>query len=75
VIVNRKLGDNIILKRPNTFSVAACISLWDLDFEISPDKDTYQAGESAKGTLLTRADKSLKVRELKFSVCGKERYE
>ena len=50
----------------------------DLDFGIRLDKVTYQAGESAKGTLITRSDKTLKtlkVRELEFSVCGKERHE
>jgi hypothetical protein len=49
----------------------------DLDFGIRLDKDTYQAGESAKGTLIARSDKTLKtqVRELEFSVCSKERHE
>jgi hypothetical protein len=47
----------------------------DLDFGIRLYKDTYQAGESAKGTLIARSDKTLKVRELEFSVCGKERHE
>ena len=39
------------------------------------EKNTYNAGETAKGTLLIKADKSLKIRKLKFSVYGKERYE
>jgi hypothetical protein len=46
-----------------------------MDMEIRLEKNTYNAGETAKGTLLIRADKSLKVRKLKFSVRGKERYE
>ena len=46
-----------------------------MDFGIRLDKNTYDAGETAKGTLITRSDNILKVRKLKFSVCGKERYE
>jgi hypothetical protein len=46
-----------------------------MDFRIKLDKNIYKAGETAKGTLLTKADNILKVRKLKFSVCGKERYE
>jgi hypothetical protein len=46
-----------------------------LDFGIRLDKNTYEAGETANGTLITNSDKSLKVRKLKFSVRGKERYE
>jgi Arrestin (or S-antigen), N-terminal domain len=46
-----------------------------LDFEIRLDKNTYKAGETAKGTLLINADKSLKVKKLELSVSGKERYE
>ena len=46
-----------------------------MDFGIKLDKNAYNASETAKGTLLTRSDNSLKVRKLKFSVCGKERYE
>ena len=47
----------------------------DMETDIRLEKNTYNAGEIAKGTLLIKADKSLKVRKLKFSVCGKERYE
>jgi arrestin (S-antigen)-like protein len=46
-----------------------------LDFGIRLDKNSYEAGETASGTLFTKSDKNLKVRRLKFSVCGKERYE
>jgi arrestin (S-antigen)-like protein len=46
-----------------------------LDFRIRLDKNTYEAGETVQGTLLAKADKSLKIRKLKFSVYGKERYE
>jgi hypothetical protein len=46
-----------------------------LDFGIKLEKNTYEAGETAKGSLIIEADKSFKVRKLKFSVCGKERYE
>jgi hypothetical protein len=46
-----------------------------MDFGIKLDKNAYNASETAKGTLLTRSDNSLKVRKLKFSICGKERYE
>jgi hypothetical protein len=35
----------------------------------------YEAGETVKVLLLARSDNSVKVRKLKFSVCGKERYE
>jgi hypothetical protein len=45
-----------------------------LDFGIRLEKDTYEAGETAKGSFLIEADKSFKVRKLKFSVYGKERY-
>ena len=37
-----------------------------MDFRIKLDKNTYKAGETAKGTLLIRSDNILKVRELKF---------
>ena len=47
----------------------------DMEMDIRLEKNTYNAGETAKGTLLIRADKSLKIRNPKFSVCGKERYE
>jgi hypothetical protein len=46
-----------------------------MDFKIKLDKNTYNAAETAKGALLTKSNKSLKARKLKFSVCGKERYE
>jgi hypothetical protein len=46
-----------------------------LDFGIRLDKDRYEAGETAKGTLLTQADKTFKVRKLEVTVSGKERYE
>ena len=45
------------------------------DFEIKLEKNTYNAGETAKGILHIKVDKSLKVQKLKFSVYGKERYE
>ena len=45
-----------------------------LDLRIWLDKNTYEASETAKGTLIIRANSSLKVRKLKFSVYGKERY-
>jgi len=45
-----------------------------LDLRIWLDKNTYDAGETAKGTLIIRANSSLKVRKLRLSVCGKERY-
>jgi hypothetical protein len=45
-----------------------------LEFQIKLEGNTYNAGE-AKGTVLIKADKSLKVRNPKFSVHGKERYE
>ena len=47
----------------------------DMETDIRLEKNTYNAGETAKGTLLIKADKSLKIRKLKFSVYGKERYE
>jgi hypothetical protein len=46
-----------------------------LNFGIRLDKNTYEAGETANGTLFCESDKNLKVRKLKFSVCGKEKYE
>lgn len=46
-----------------------------LDFGIRLDKNRYEAGETANGTLLTESDIGLKVRKLRFLVCGKERYE
>jgi Arrestin (or S-antigen), N-terminal domain len=46
-----------------------------LDLGIRLDKNTYEAGETVNGTLFTKSDKNLKARKLKFSVCGKERYE
>ncbi len=46
-----------------------------MDFGIRLDKNTYEAGETANGTLITNSDKSRKVRKLKFSVFGKEKYE
>lgn len=45
-----------------------------LDLRVWLNKNTYDAGETAKGTLLIRAHSGLKVRKLRFSVCGKERY-
>ena len=45
-----------------------------MDLRIWLDKNTYDAGETAKGTLIIRANSSLKVRKLRLSVCGKERY-
>jgi hypothetical protein len=44
-----------------------------MDSEIKLEKDN--TGETAKGILLIKADKNLKIRKLRFSVCGKERYE
>lgn len=46
-----------------------------METDIRLERNTYNAGEIAKETLLIKADKSFKVRKLKFSVCGKERYE
>lgn len=46
-----------------------------MDFGIKLDKDRYEAGETANGTLHTSTDKTLKVRKLKVTVSGKERYE
>jgi hypothetical protein len=43
-----------------------------LDLAIRLEKNTYEAGETAKGSLITKSDKNLKVRKLKFSVCGKK---
>jgi Arrestin (or S-antigen), N-terminal domain len=45
-----------------------------LGLRIWLDKNTYDAGETAKGTLLIKANSVLKVRKFTFSVCGKERY-
>ena len=45
-----------------------------MDFGIKLDKNRYDAGETAQGTLLPKANKSLRIRKLKFSVYGKERY-
>jgi Arrestin (or S-antigen), N-terminal domain len=45
-----------------------------LNLRIWLDRNTYDAGETAKGTLLIKANSSIKVRKLSFSVCGKERY-
>jgi hypothetical protein len=45
-----------------------------LDLRIWLEKNTYHAGETAKGTLIIKANSSLKVQEFTFSVCGKERF-
>jgi hypothetical protein len=45
-----------------------------LDLRIWLEKNTYDAGETAKGTLIIKANSSLKVQKFTFSVCGKERY-
>jgi hypothetical protein len=45
-----------------------------LNLGIRLDKNTYEAGETVNGTLFTQSDKTLKLRKLKFSVYGKERY-
>jgi hypothetical protein len=45
-----------------------------LDLRIWLEKNTYDAGETARGTLLIKADSRLKVQKIKFLVCGKERY-
>ncbi|MDQ3838590.1 MAG: hypothetical protein M3297_04905 [Thermoproteota archaeon] len=45
-----------------------------MDLRIWLDKNTYAAGETAKGTLLIKANSILKARGFTFSVCGKERY-
>ena len=45
-----------------------------MDLRIWIDKNTYDAGETAKGTLIIKANSSLKVQKFTFSVCGKERY-
>ena len=45
-----------------------------MDLRIWLEKNTYHAGETAKGTLIIKANSSLKVQKFTFSVCGKERY-
>jgi hypothetical protein len=45
-----------------------------LHLRIWLEKNTYDAGETARGTLLIKADSRLKVQKIKFLVCGKERY-
>jgi hypothetical protein len=45
-----------------------------LDLRIWIEKNTYNAGETAKGTLIIKTNSSLKVQKFTFSVCGKERY-
>ena len=45
-----------------------------MDLRIWIEKNTYDAGETAKGTLIIKANSSLKVQKFTFSVCGKERY-
>lgn len=45
-----------------------------MDLRIWLEKNTYDAGETAKGTLLIRADSRLKVQKFKFLASGKERY-
>ena len=45
-----------------------------MDLRIWLEKNTYDAGETAKGTLIIKANSSLKVQKFTFSVCGKERY-
>jgi Arrestin (or S-antigen), N-terminal domain len=45
-----------------------------LDLRIWLEKNSYDAGETAKGTLLIKADSRLKVQKIKFLVRGKERY-
>ena len=44
-----------------------------MDLRIWLEKNTYDAGEK-KGTLIIKANSSLKVQKFTFSVCGKERY-
>jgi Arrestin (or S-antigen), N-terminal domain len=39
------------------------------------EKDTYNAGETVKGKLFIKTNKVLNVRNLNFSVLGKERWE
>jgi hypothetical protein len=46
-----------------------------MDLGIRLDKNTYEAGEMANGTLNINADKTVKVSKLKVTVSGKERYE
>jgi hypothetical protein len=46
-----------------------------LEFKIKLERDTYNDGETARGTLFIGADESLKVRKLRFLVYCKERYE
>ena len=45
-----------------------------MDLRLWLEKNTYDAGETAKGTLIIKAKSSLKVQKFTFSVCGKERY-
>ena len=62
------------LKTKLFFSITTYPYQVPLDLRIWLDKNIYDVGETAKGTLLIRANSSLKVRKLRFSVCGKERY-
>jgi hypothetical protein len=39
-----------------------------LDFGIRLDKFSYEGGETAMGTLLTKANRSLKIRKPKFAM-------
>jgi hypothetical protein len=43
-----------------------------VDFHISLERNEYAAGETAKGTLIISAGRSLQLRGLKFYVCGEE---
>lgn len=45
-----------------------------MDLRIWLEKNSYNAGETGKGTLIIKANSSLKVQKFTFSVCGKERY-
>jgi hypothetical protein len=46
-----------------------------MDFGIKLEKDAYNPGETARGTLLINAEKNVKARKLIFAAYGKERYE
>jgi Arrestin (or S-antigen), N-terminal domain len=45
-----------------------------MDIGIRLNKNIYEAGETAKGTLIANGKNNVKANKLSFSVCGKERY-
>jgi hypothetical protein len=62
------------LKTKLFFSITTYPYQVPLDLRIWLEKNTYEADETAKGTLIIKANSSLKVQKFTFSVCGKERY-